>query len=181
MISIAEKRAIEFSAIDKPHKYKQDWCNVTKKLWMGDEFLIEGPARKTTLFTMWEINFLTNMYENFWGISLMNWLRSLQEDEVVAILSIQRYLQSMNDIDTKRRKEFHKKVTKRMTFQDVARKAMGRENRASLRRGTRYEKHRNLNRSRNKRHFYKIENYRTHMVKIDVMEKMKRYVYYCFS
>ena len=176
MISIAERKAIEFSAIDLPHKYKQGRCNVTLQVWMGDAFLIDGPNRRDTLFTMWEINFVTDMYDNFWGISLMNWLRSLQEEEVVEILKIQRYLQSMSEIDMKRRRDFHKKVTKRMTFQDVARKAMGRENRASLRRGTRYEKHRALNRRRNKKHFYKIDNYRTKMFRVDLREKMKGYV-----
>ena len=180
MVSNADKRAIDFSAIDKPHKYKQGRCNITKKLWMGDEFLIEGPARKDTLFTMWEINLLTHTYEDFWGISLMNWFRSLQEDDVVSILNIQRYLQSMSEVDIKRRKEFRKKVTPRMTFQDVARKEMGRENRASLKKGTEYERYRNINRKRNKRHHYKVVKYRAHMEKIDVEEKIKRYVYLCF-
>ena len=176
MISIAERKAIEFSAIELPHKYKQPRCSVSNRLWLGDEFLIDGPNNRHTLFTMWEINFVTDMYDDYWGISLMNWLRSLQEEEVVEILKIQRYLQSMSEMDRKRRRDFHKKVTNRMTFQDVARKAMGRENRASLRRGTRYEKHRALNRRRNKKHFYKIDNYRTKMFRVDVREKMKRYV-----
>ena len=82
----------------------------------------------------------------------------------------------MNEIDVKRRKEFRKKVTPQMSFQDVARKEMARENRASLRKGTDYERFRDIRRKRNKKHHDKVIKYTAHIEKIDVEEKIKRYV-----
>ena len=176
MVSYVEKRAIEFSAMEKPYKYKQFRCNIIKQLWLGDEFLMEAPAKMYNTFSMWEVNMLTNTYKNFWRISLMNWFRTLQEDDVVSILHIQRYLQSMNEIDVKRRKEFRKKVTPRMSFQDVARREMARENRDSLKKGTDYERFRDVRRKRNKKHHDKEIKYTAHIEKIDVEERIKRCV-----
>ena len=70
----------------------------------------------------------------------MNFLRSLHDFEVKSLFEIQRYLDSMEDIDIRRRKDFHKKTTTRMNFQDVARREMEREDRESFKRGMKRER-----------------------------------------
>ena len=135
MVSYVEEMAIQFSAMEKFHKSKQMRCNINKHLWLGDTFLMEAPTKVYNTFFMWEMNMLEKTYKDFWGISLMRWLRTLGESEVTSLLHIQRYLDSMNAIDVKGRKELHKKTTPRMNFQDVARREMARENRESLKKG----------------------------------------------
>ena len=99
MVSYVVKMAIQFSAMEKFHKYKQMRCNITKHLWLGDDWLMEAPTKVYNTFSMWEMNMLEKTYKDFWGISLMRWLRTLEESEVTSILDIQRYLDSMNAID----------------------------------------------------------------------------------
>ena len=96
---------------------------------------MKAPAKVYNTFSVLEMNMLTNTHKDFWGISLMRWFRTLQEGDGISILHIQRYLQSMNDIDVKIMKEYWKKITPLVTFQDVARREMARENRESLKKG----------------------------------------------
>ena len=132
--------AIKFSAMEHWHKYKQTKCNITTNLWLGDALLMKSPTEVYSTFSLWEMNVLDNIYKDFWGLSLMNFLRTLQDWEVKYLFEIQRYLDSMEDIDIRRRKEFHKKTTPRMNFQDVARREMARQNRESFKRGIKREK-----------------------------------------
>ena len=147
--------AIQLSAMEKFHKYKQLRCNITNSLWLGDAYLMKAPTEKYKTFSLWEMNVLEKTYKDFWGISLMGFLRSLEESEVKTILDIQRYLDSMDAIDIRRRKEFHKKTTPRMNFQDVARMEMARENRESLKKGINREREYIKKYAHNKKHHEK--------------------------
>ena len=102
--------AIQFSAIEKFHKYKQLRCNITNNLWLGDALLMKAPTEKYKTFSLWEMNVLEKTYKDISGLSLMRFLRSLHESEVKSILDIQIYLDSMEAIDIRRRKQFHKQT-----------------------------------------------------------------------
>ena len=127
--------AIKFSAMEHFHRYKQKKCNITSNLWLEDALLMKAPTERYNTFSLWEMNVLENIYKGFWGLSLMNSLRSIQHFEAKSLFDIQRYLDSMEAINIRRRKEFNKKTTPRMNFQDVSRREMARENRESLKRG----------------------------------------------
>ena len=168
--------AIKFSAMEHFHKYKQTKCNITNNLWLGDALLMKAPTERYKTFSLWEMNVLENIYKDFWGLSLMNFLRSLQEFEVKSLFDIQRYLDSMEAIDIRRRKEFHKKTTPRMNFQDVARREMAREKRESLKKGINRERKYMKKYAENKRHYQKEKIYAERTKKMDVERRIKRYV-----
>ena len=122
------------------------------------------------------MNVLEKTCKDFWGISLMEFLRTSEESEVKTILDIQRYLDSMNAIDIRRRKEFHKKTTPRMNFQDVARREMARENRESLKKGIDREREYTKRYNHNKKHHEKGGKYAERIKEMNVKRRFKRCV-----
>ena len=102
--------AIKLSNMEHWHTYYQPKCNITNNLWNGDAYMMEVPLQKYSDFSLWEINVLERIYKDLWGLSLMEYLRTVQDLEVKSIFEIQRYLDSIEAIDIRRRKEFHKKT-----------------------------------------------------------------------
>ena len=138
--------------------------------------MMEAPTKVYSTFSLWEINVLDKIYKDFWGLSLMEYLRTLQDWEVKSIFEIQRYLDSMEAVDIERRREFHKKTTPHMNFQDVARREMAKQNRQSFKRGIKRHKSYIKDNAEYKRKREKVKNYAERIKNMDVERRIKRYV-----
>ena len=138
--------------------------------------MIEAPMMKYSKFSLWETQVVKKIYKDFWGLSLMTYLRSLQDWEAKNIFEVQIYLDSMEEVDTERRKRFQNKKTRYMSFQDIARKEMAKENKRAVSIGMKKIRRTKKKNSEQSRVITEAKQYSERIKNMNVQKNIKRYV-----
>ena len=82
----------------------------------------------------------------------------------------------MEAVDTKRKKEFHKKTTCHMSFQDIARKEMAKQNRRAVCIGMKRRRRYMKENAEKMREETKVKQYSESIKNRNIQHKNKRYV-----